>query len=220
MNLHTEATMPACFLLVLLWPYLTVASSSDQGCARGVSYESNPQCYTRVVIVGAGMSGLATARTLLDNWGAESDESVPMGGLHIDVLEARNRVGGRMWTKDGDSSSLVTSPMGAEVDLGAGFIHRSTEEDPIEQIANLLESKHNHTADIFLTDDTEVSYYECGADAVSASAAVGFTCPADPRREHCVPVHGCEALNDAEAEIARAAFSKLHRQVISTTCRR
>ncbi|MEV7761326.1 flavin monoamine oxidase family protein [Curtobacterium flaccumfaciens] len=55
-----------------------------------------------VVVVGAGVAGLAAARALA------------LGGQRVVVLEARDRIGGRTWT---DSS------LGVPVDLGASWIH-------------------------------------------------------------------------------------------------
>lgn len=55
-----------------------------------------------VVVVGAGVAGLAAARALA------------LGGQRALVLEARDRIGGRTWT---DSS------LGVPVDLGASWIH-------------------------------------------------------------------------------------------------
>jgi polyamine oxidase len=57
---------------------------------------------TRVIVVGAGMAGLATANAL-----AQAD-------IEVTVLEARDRLGGRTYTLDLD---------GAPVDLGASWIH-------------------------------------------------------------------------------------------------
>lgn len=56
----------------------------------------------RVVVVGAGMAGLVAARLLRDS------------GLAVTVLEARDRLGGRIWT---DHS------LGAPVDLGGSWVH-------------------------------------------------------------------------------------------------
>lgn len=56
----------------------------------------------RVVVVGAGMSGLVAARLLHDS------------GFAVTVLEARERNGGRVWTDD---------RIGAPVDLGGSWIH-------------------------------------------------------------------------------------------------
>jgi monoamine oxidase len=57
-----------------------------------------------VVVIGAGIAGLAAAQALGE------------AGLHVSVLEARDRVGGRIWT---------LHPTGTDVpiELGAEFIH-------------------------------------------------------------------------------------------------
>jgi len=56
-----------------------------------------------VIIVGAGVAGLAAARLLGE------------AGLQVLILEARGRIGGRVWT--------IYSREGAPVELGAEFIH-------------------------------------------------------------------------------------------------
>ncbi len=66
-----------------------------------------------VLVLGAGISGLAAARTLVDN------------GLSVIVLEARERVGGRMWT---DHS------LGLPLDLGASWIE-GVKGNPIAKLA-------------------------------------------------------------------------------------
>ena len=66
-----------------------------------------------LLVVGAGIAGLAAARRLADE------------GFDVTVLEARNRIGGRIRT---DRS------LGAPIDLGAAWIH-GTEDNPITALA-------------------------------------------------------------------------------------
>ena len=74
---------------------------------------------TEVAVVGAGAAGLAAARTL---------QHV---GLDVVVLEARERVGGRVFTH---RDSVTPIP----IELGAEFIHGSAPEvDEIVRAANL-----------------------------------------------------------------------------------
>ncbi len=77
-----------------------------------------------VVIIGAGASGIAAARTLHEE------------GLRLIVLEARERIGGRVWTHR-DSKTPVP------IELGAEFIHGSAEE-----IENILQEAHLPVVDI------------------------------------------------------------------------
>ena len=90
---------------------LTTFGGSPQ---RRVHRTSNPQ---RVLVIGAGISGLAAARTLADI------------GHDVLVIESRDRIGGRIDT----SNSWADAP----VDLGASWIH-GTNNNPIAQIAQQI----------------------------------------------------------------------------------
>lgn len=71
----------------------------------------------RILVIGAGLAGLAAAQEL------------KRYGHDVVVLEARDRIGGRIWT----SNTWTNTPL----DLGATWIH-GTEGNPLTGIANEL----------------------------------------------------------------------------------
>jgi predicted NAD/FAD-dependent oxidoreductase len=73
----------------------------------------------KVLVLGAGMAGLSAARRLVDEYGYRAPGQVI-------VLEARRRIGGRIFT---DRS------LGAPVDLGATWIH-GVQGNPISALAD------------------------------------------------------------------------------------
>lgn len=70
----------------------------------------NPQQAKTIIVVGAGASGIATARELHD------------AGHTVTILEARDRIGGRIWT----DTRMANIPL----DLGASWIH-GIENNPV-----------------------------------------------------------------------------------------
>lgn len=68
----------------------------------------------QVLVVGSGMAGLAAARTLHD------------AGVTVRVVEARARIGGRVWSD---------SRLGLPLDLGASWIH-GVRGNPIAELAD------------------------------------------------------------------------------------
>lgn len=67
-----------------------------------------------VIVIGAGIAGLAAARKLTAK------------GFQVTILEARNRIGGRIWT----NKSLASS-----VEMGAEIIH-GTKGNPITKLSD------------------------------------------------------------------------------------
>lgn len=93
-----------------------IASLALAGC-RGLPFYRMPaakQRRGRIAIVGAGIAGLAAASELRAS-----------GFEDVVVLEARDRIGGRIWT---------STIGGLPVDLGASWIHGTT-DNPISRIA-------------------------------------------------------------------------------------
>ena len=69
---------------------------------------------TRIIVVGAGISGLTVAQAL------------NQAGVEVIVLEARDRIGGRTWT---------TQVGNATVDMGAAWLH-GTNNNPVADFAD------------------------------------------------------------------------------------
>lgn len=83
-----------------------------------------PRADREVIVIGAGISGLAAAQELRRS------------GFRVTVLEARNRVGGRIWT----STKWVDAPM----DMGASWIH-GVEGNPITKYADSIKARRLST---------------------------------------------------------------------------
>jgi monoamine oxidase len=77
-----------------------------------------------VVVIGAGAAGLSAARSLHE------------AGVHVTVLEARDRIGGRILT-------IHDSAVGVPVELGAEFVHGRADE-----LRPWLRRAHVRTIDI------------------------------------------------------------------------
>lgn len=93
----------------------------------------------RVIVLGAGIAGLTAARRLAQR------------GVEVVVIEARNRVGGRIHTWDMAQNrtwdpALQSSPgVHAPIDLGASFIH-GIEGNPVKQLEKDVSLKHAATS--------------------------------------------------------------------------
>lgn len=94
----------------------------------------------RIVVIGAGLAGLAATRELM------------RAGHQVVVLEARDRIGGRIWT----SNKWPDVPL----DLGATWIHGTT-DNPLSNVADRLGARRLITryerAVIYNTNGQEIS---------------------------------------------------------------
>jgi monoamine oxidase len=94
-----------------------------------------------VIIVGAGIAGLRAAQTLQQN------------GRRVLVIEARNRIGGRIWTDDST---------GLPLDFGASWIH-GTIGNPIASIAAQL------GATLIATDDEDIRRFDSAGNLLASN---------------------------------------------------
>ncbi|MBP91130.1 MAG: hypothetical protein CL436_00760 [Acidimicrobiaceae bacterium] len=115
--------------------------------------------YRSVVVVGAGAAGLGAAQALVD------------AGSDVVVVEARGRIGGRVWTDDmGD----------APVDLGGSWIH-GVRGNPLAELADSLDITLVHTdydnSVLYDTDGSLMDWsrldhlYEAMVDAALSSSS-------------------------------------------------
>ena len=138
-------TVPASFGEELLEPELTAAMPSykrklaSPDTFRATTVRSKPDKPLQVIVIGAGPAGLATARQLQDS------------GFSVLVLEARDRLGGRVHTKVFPAQSYETSRgksdpnyqydsetrhlAPANLDLGASYIHGCAPGNPAYDLA-------------------------------------------------------------------------------------
>ncbi|MBU6362075.1 MAG: NAD(P)/FAD-dependent oxidoreductase [Chloroflexota bacterium] len=89
-------------------------------CLPIVVAQAVTAAFQRVIVIGAGMAGLAAAQRLSQR------------GIKPLVLEARDRIGGRLWT----SNKWPDAPM----DLGASWIH-GVDGNPIMTLAQTVGAK-------------------------------------------------------------------------------
>lgn len=80
----------------------------------GLTEPSKPKQELDVLVIGAGLAGLACAQRLI------------AAGQRVRVLEGRQRIGGRIWTEQ---------RQGCTIDLGASWLHGST-NNPLRALAS------------------------------------------------------------------------------------
>jgi [histone H3]-N6,N6-dimethyl-L-lysine4 FAD-dependent demethylase len=97
-------------------PIEGTTTAAAAAVAAAASPAAPARVRAKVIVVGAGLSGLAAARELAQR------------GHEVVVLEGRDRVGGRTCTAELN---------GARVDIGAGFIH-GVEDNPLAHLAKDL----------------------------------------------------------------------------------
>lgn len=110
------------------------------------------------IVIGAGVSGLAAARLLA------------RAGQQVLVLEARDRIGGRIWTdrtESGATGDLTT-------DLGASWIHGIT-DSAVYEAANAFGLRTvEFTVGAYQPDSRPIAYYDPAGQRLSDEAAARF----------------------------------------------
>lgn len=99
------------------------ALMSGRRAAREMLDASNQQRPATAIVVGAGAAGLAAAHTLASE------------AVSVTVLEARDRIGGRIWTD---------TRLGVPLDLGASWIHGDN-GNPLTEMADEIGAPRHRT---------------------------------------------------------------------------
>lgn len=102
--------------------------------------------FPHVIIVGAGLAGLAAANTLQEK------------GFKVEILEARDRIGGRVFTN---------SSLGFPLDRGAHWIH-GLDGNPITELA------HRFSANFSLFDSSRFYIFDRSGQRISPESIKGF----------------------------------------------
>jgi len=124
---------------------LTLMGSVHSSCAQEPQESTAPSNKKRIVVVGAGLAGLAAGRELHNQ------------GHDVVVVEARERIGGRIWT----SPQWPDMPL----DFGATWIH-GTQGNPLTDLAEQINTKR------FTTHyDRAVAYNTAGQPLSEAEEA-------------------------------------------------
>ncbi|MFT4037219.1 MAG: FAD-dependent oxidoreductase [Thermomicrobiales bacterium] len=96
----------------------------------------------RVIVIGAGIAGIAAARDLQN------------AGLAPVILEARDRIGGRIWTN---------RRWGFPLDMGASWIHGAAALNPMWRLRNQYNLRTT------LTDWDDIALYDVNGNPVTSS---------------------------------------------------
>lgn len=142
----------------------------------------------KVIVIGAGFSGLAAARTLQD------------AGAEVLVLEARDRLGGRVFT----SRRWADAPM----DLGGSWIH-GTDGNPLTAIADAAGARR------VATDEDSDRLYRPGGKVADAA----FLARIDAMEELVTAAREAASELDDDLSVKAAVERHLGGKVLSATDR-
>lgn len=132
--------------------------------SRETPERGNPDTADRVLVIGAGIAGLAAAKKLRE------------AGRNVLVLEARDRLGGRIYTN--------THWRGPAMDVGASWIHGGGAANPVRQLADKIGAR------LTSTDEDKAEAYNGEGGELS---------DADSRKLESIRAHISAAVEDRES---------------------
>ena len=140
------------------------------------------------VVVGAGVSGLTAARLLA------------RAGRRIVVLEARERVGGRLWSER--SASATT-------DLGASWIH-GIDGNPLYDVVRAFGMPTvEFTVGSYQPGGRPIAYYGANGDRLTDAAADGFIADVHDFDRHLAGTIADSVPGASYADVVEATLARL-----------
>lgn len=140
------------------------------------------------LIVGAGIAGLTAARILAGQ------------GQRVVVLEARDRVGGRVWTSRSD---------GEIVDFGASWIH-GVDGNPVADVARAFGMRTvEFTVGSYQPDGRPIAYYSPTGTRLSDEATQRFVSDIYVFNEQFATTIAASEANTSFGEAVETTFTQL-----------
>ncbi len=139
------------------------------------------------IVVGAGVAGLTAARLLT------------RAGSTVVVLEARDRVGGRVWT---DRSG------GHATDLGASWIHGVTDEPVADAVTAFGMRTAEFTVGSYQPDSRPIAYYGPDGRRLTDAAARAFADDIRSVDTALLATIEASAPNDSYRDVTEAAIAR------------
>lgn len=140
------------------------------------------------VIVGAGIAGLSAARLLARD------------GRSVLVLEARDRIGGRVWTSRSDGDVL---------DLGASWIHGVDGNPLADAVAAYGIDTTEFTVGSYQPDGRPIAYYSPDATRLGDESVALFASDVHAFGERYAGVASRADPRTSFGEVAEAVFAQL-----------
>ena len=175
----------------------TVVGAAESGEAAAARVAALAGDGERIAVIGAGLAGATAARALDD------------AGYDVVVIEARDRVGGRIDTRD-ESGWPFPVELGAAAVTGDGL-------DELLRQNDIGTISLDATAEVRTLDGAVVAPSTVGPDAVAAAVAYARAQPADSSLASALSASGVSAALPTTADAAGVSPADLLPHYLDTT---